>query len=65
MPSIALQSPGGNTVFESLGPHFFPRIIKKELDKSGDDDPDAALREKYLIELSATGLGINNTCLLR
>lgn len=46
---------------ESLGPHFFCRVFKEEGNKGGSGDQDAAPREEYLLELSATGLGMNNT----
>ena len=47
-------------MLESLGPHFFSRIFKEEGDGVGSDASDAALFETYHIELSATGLGIND-----
>ena len=42
---------------ESLGPHFFSRVFKEEGEKRGGR-PDAVPREEYLVELSATGLGM-------
>lgn len=45
---------------ESLGPHFFCRLFKEEGNNGGSGYQDAAYCEKYLLELSATGLGMKN-----
>lgn len=47
-------------MFESLGPHFFSRISREEGSKSGGDDADATPLDIYFIELSATGLSMND-----
>ena len=48
------------TMPEILGPHFFSRVFKEEGEKGGGGPPDAAPREEYLVELSATGLGMKD-----
>ena len=61
MASFAQQPSEASTVLMSLGPHFFARVFKEEEDKGRVDDPDATPPETYLIELSATGLGTDDT----
>lgn len=48
---------------ESLGPHFFGRVFREEGNKGASGDQDAAPYEKYLLELSATGLGMKDNVL--
>ena len=48
------------TMPEILGPHFFSRVFKEEGEKGGGGLPDAAPREEYLVELSASGLGMKD-----
>ena len=45
---------------EIVGPHFFSRVFKEEGDKGGGCQPDAAPREEYWVELSATGLSMKD-----
>ena len=61
MSSIPQQPSGKNTEFDSLGPHFFSRISKKEGNQS--DDPDATPCGKYIIGVSATELGMSDIIL--
>ena len=42
---------------ESLGPHFFAQVLRREEKEHGIGHSDDAPRKIYLIELSATGLG--------
>ena len=60
MPSIPQQLSEQNTRIETLGPHFFSRVSEKEWVEDERDIRDAAPRLKFSIELSATGLGMNN-----
>ena len=56
-----LNLPKPSKMPEILGPHFYSRVFKEEGEKGGDGRPDAAPREEYLVELSATGLGMKDT----
>ena len=48
----------GPRFFASISKDFFSRISKKEGNRNVSDDPDATPREKYVIEISATELGM-------
>ena len=43
-------------MYESLRPHFFSRIFRKEGKNGGGDCPHAPLHEEYIVELFATRL---------
>ena len=51
------HSQAQDSMSERLGPHFFSRTSKEEGRTSESDTSDHASNARYIIELTATGLG--------